>query len=632
MRQKLWLAALFCLVFLLGGCAGTEGTGREKTVVEVIGPGLAEEVKPALIRLEDIGPGGYYKNKEDLAKLRVIAEYLHQEGVPFHVSVIPRFVDPSSGYDVNIADQTEYAGEFVATIKYMQQMGAVLGIHGYTHQSGDTVSAVGYEFYDAVKNPVPPDTLEYSRDRVEKALNLFEKAGLTPSYWETPHYTASKTQYPAFEEQMGLIYENNYRNVYSIKTSILDYQGQGYRGYETVPTPLGYVNGENSTVKIVEETAHLKDDIISFFYHPYIEFDYISKTTDSNGKPVYVYNPESPLQKIVSALKNKGYTFVPIYALVNFVPAQRADMVQYGENIAVISGHFEKEDREALLVLDRKSGSWNIYGYTPRWYAPRKVNAFTIRGGDAGNWRPGINDRIMAGDINGDGLDDLIVYQQGKGSIMLVQNSEGGFGIRGTVSTGATLSSPVYLLVGDFNGDGLDDVALHDPEGGRLGVAINGKAGFGQMKWSSFGPAGKKGLQALAGDYNGDGKTDVALLDYRRGEISVWLADSAGNLYDTGVSWMYMRWLRGSWIPFSADINGDGKSDLLFYNSSGRWKMATSDGIRFVYRGDFGPWGGTRTGMVLPADLNGDGKSDLVVIDGKETTGFHIDTAISVMQ
>ncbi|MGZ4135713.1 MAG: DUF2334 domain-containing protein, partial [Tumebacillaceae bacterium] len=51
-------------------------------------------MKKALIRFEDIGPGGYYESPDNIIKLRAIAEYMRSEGVPFHVAMIPRFVNP----------------------------------------------------------------------------------------------------------------------------------------------------------------------------------------------------------------------------------------------------------------------------------------------------------------------------------------------------------------------------------------------------------------------------------------------------------------------------------------------------------------------------------------------------------
>ncbi|MGV2805802.1 DUF2334 domain-containing protein, partial [Clostridium perfringens] len=48
----------------------------------------------ALIRLEDIGPGGWYETEEQQAKLLVIAQFLHHQQIPFHLAVIPRYVDP----------------------------------------------------------------------------------------------------------------------------------------------------------------------------------------------------------------------------------------------------------------------------------------------------------------------------------------------------------------------------------------------------------------------------------------------------------------------------------------------------------------------------------------------------------
>lgn len=92
----------------------------------------------ALIRLEDIGPGGWYETEEQQAKLLVIAQFLHQLQIPFHLAVIPRYVDPAHHIDRSIDDlHDEVSLRFVRLLRTMVDLGASIGIHGYTHQYGD---------------------------------------------------------------------------------------------------------------------------------------------------------------------------------------------------------------------------------------------------------------------------------------------------------------------------------------------------------------------------------------------------------------------------------------------------------------------------------------------------------------
>lgn len=586
-------------------------------------------IKPALLRLEDVGPGGPYQAEENLQKLCVIADYLHQEGVPFHIALIPRFVVPQKGYDVSITDDNPYAGKFLDTIKYMQSKGGLVGVHGYTHQSGNTVSGNGFEFFDQSKNPVVPDTYEYARERAEKAFSLFEKAGIAPAFWETPHYTASVKQYPAFEEEVGLVYENFHRGEITYNLKTFDHSGPGYRGFVTVPTPLGYINPDVDVERLIKRIDNVKDDLDSFFYHPFREFSYIHKGRNDRGEVYYTYDPSSPLHVLVKAFKEKGNTFVSILSLAGFVPAQRLAGLTLGEGDEVLTGRFGPGARNMILVWNRGSDQWRMYQYTAGWYSPRKGKAFE----DMGVWlkvRVPEPDAVpLAVDLNGDKRDDLLVYSPGQGTFHLYENR----GDRLEPGDGAGLALPelksMRLMAGDFNGDGLTDLAVHDRENYMIGLAYSTGKGFKQVAWQDIDLLKEGGQRLLAGDFDGDGKSDIAVLDEHSLECRVLLTGQGGDFTVSGKPWL-SKWVTGNgWIPFAADVNGDGKCDLVVYNRMGYWQVAVSDGKEFVRWGDFGPWGAGEKIVPLVADLNGDGRSDLAIIDGARGKGYNLDVAIS---
>ncbi|MFZ5647467.1 MAG: DUF2334 domain-containing protein [Bacillota bacterium] len=625
------LAVVF-VVIILGGCKGVGASAGDNTLVEVNGPGSYRAVKPALLRLEDVCPGGLFQGRENLEKMRVIADYLHDEGIPFHVSLIPRMVVPSKGYDVKITDDTPYAREFVETIKYMESRGGIVGVHGYTHQTGGQISGHGFEFYDRQKNPEAPDTLEYARSRIKSAMDLFMEAGITPSYWETPHYTASLDQYPAFEEQAGLIYENLYRGVNSIKPRTFDYDGSGYRGFVTVPTPLGYINPDVSADRMIKSLDRLKGDLASFFYHPFKEFAYIKKELDADGNFRYVYDQNSPLHVLIKSFKEKGYTFVSINSLAKFVPAQRLETLKYMEGDAVLTGHFIEGGGEEILVWNKESNQWRVYRYTAAWHTPRKQKAFEDRGVVIDGWKLDKDSLPLVGDFNGNQKDDLMVFRPDYRAFILAENKEGRLVPREEVSLSVPDLESVDPMAGDFNGDGLDDLAVYDREGARIGIAINTPNGFGQLVWQYFDLLKRENIKLLPGDFNGDSVNDIVVIDYDSGWLNVLLSGKGGKLKLATDVWMRMWGAMDAWVPISADINGDGKSDLLFNNKKGQWELAISDGTRFVYSGSFGPWGGNRKGLPLADDLNGDCRADLIIVDGSRDKGYKLDTALSVLQ
>ncbi|WP_240139865.1 trypsin-like serine protease [Streptomyces sp. MUM 178J] len=217
-------------------------------------------------------------------------------------------------------------------------------------------------------------------------------------------------------------------------------------------------------------------------------------------------------------------------------------------------------------------------------------------------------------------------------------------------------------LAGDFSGDGKADFGVLSDLGktpqGRNHSALTGftsdgdgfkaprtlwDSGTGSWYWGASKP--------VAGDFNGDGKDDVAVL-YRYGRhedgryhsgLWTFLSNGAGfekplKVWDSGSgSW---SWERSK--PVAGDFNGDGKADLgVLYdygklgdgrNHSGLWTFA-SNGAGFekplkVWDSGSGSWSWERSKPVA-GDFNGDGKADLGVLydygklgDGRNHSGL----------
>lgn len=621
---------MLIIAFTLGGCGNTYVLGVSETS-QSVDSGPRKAIKPALLRLEDVGPGGPYFVDENLHKLYAIAEYLHQEGIPFHVSLIPRIVVPKKGYDAGMADDTAYSRRFVQTLKDIQNLGGVVGIHGYTHQTGSDPSGWGFEFYDPLENPRAPNTYEFARERIDKSVDLFKKANIIPAYWETPHYTASLKQHPAFEEQAGLIYENKHRGEMAGNYKVIDFPGQGYRGFVTVPAPLGSVERDSDVERIIKKLDHMGNDLASFFYHPFREFKYLYKDYNAKGEVYYVYDQNSPLHVLIRAFKEKGYTFVSVNTLVRFVPAHRLAGLPFGEGDAVVTGRFE-DRRESVLVWNRGINQWRMYEYTADWHTPRRIWAFADRGIWLKDWVLENDVVPLVGDFNGDKKDDLMVFSPGPGTFQLAENMGGKF-IPMRVSLPLSGVKPDTALAGDFNGDGLCDLAVYERQNERIGISLRTKSGgFRQVRWQGSEMVKADIQRMLVGDFNGDRRDDIVFYDSSGGKWMVMLAGSGGTKLIPSGSWADGRAMMDSGIPFAADFNGDGKCDLVVYGRTGRWLVTASDGKSFnSQQGDYGPWGASQKGVPLVADFNGDGSSDLAIIDGVKGKDYNLDIALSVI-
>lgn len=261
--------------------------------------------KIALIRFEDVTAGEEYLDSENLEKFRIVADYMFSVGAPFHIAWIPRFVDPPNGIDNDISkDYSMSNANFLFTIEYLLNRNGVIGLHGYTHQYGKEVSAEGTEFNKERNNDE-----KNVRKRVEAAINTAKKLEFPVKFFESPHYAATSFQQSIFEQYFDIIYED-YVGMWGEKII------KSPRNHRTlyVPTPLGYVEGKDGTKKILKRINNLDEDTLaSLFYHPYIDFDYVTlQNNANNGYSMSNYSKNSPLHRIVQALYDKGCSFEKI--------------------------------------------------------------------------------------------------------------------------------------------------------------------------------------------------------------------------------------------------------------------------------------------------------------------------------
>jgi hypothetical protein len=234
------------------------------------------------------------------------------------------------------------------------------------------------------------------------------------------------------------------------------------------------------------------------------------------------------------------------------------------------------------------------------------------------------------GDFNGDGKLDLAIANSsggGPGNLsILLGNGDGTFTAAPSPSTGAW---PVSVVVGDFNGDGIPDLAVANgwPTTGNTVTILlgDGKGGFTEAS----SPAAGEGPVSLAvGDFNGDGKLDLAVADWgsdfygstSNGTVTILLGNGDGTFTAAPSSPTV------GLVPVSVvtgDFNGDGKLDLAVYNwIGGTVTILLGNGDGTFTAAPKSPVIGAQPGLVVGdfnemavGDFNGDGKLDLAVVN-----------------
>lgn len=170
----------------------------------------------------------------------------------------------------------------------------------------------------------------------------------------------------------------------------------------------------------------------------------------------------------------------------------------------------------------------------------------------------------------------------------------------------------VSNIIGDFDGNGLMDMAGHSSNG-RWHISLSTGVEF----WNSFWQAPlNTAFNVYTGDFNGDGKADMA--GYRNGRWQVGL--STGQDF-TNADWSgSFTGPRTYLASYVLDINSDGLSDLLSYAGSGNWHQFISNGSGFTQQA-YNDGCTSCNGTVLIGDFNADGKSD--VINARMLTGIN---------
>lgn len=212
---------------------------------------------------------------------------------------------------------------------------------------------------------------------------------------------------------------------------------------------------------------------------------------------------------------------------------------------------------------------------------------------------------------------------------------------------GQTEEQFVPPLVGDVNSDGIDDIVFVGQGWDGPGLNIRSKVSNGDGTWNEYcqvigGGAGMHGGETLPGDINGDGNMDVifAFDNYWNDTgLTIRAKESDGASY-----WNSHEQVFGegagvhSGSTFSTDVNGDHFLDVVFafqnyWQDTGlniRTKFSRGDGTWESVSQELGDGDGVHTGSVLTGDVNGDGRSDLIfAFQHWDGSGLHIRTKMS---
>ena len=354
---------------------------------------------------------------------------------------------------------------------------------------------------------------------------------------------------------------------------------------------------------------------------------------DGTLQPPTVYAPgNTPFGVATADFNGDGHPDVAIAldTSVNTLPGAASILINNGDgtlkasvvtlaNIAfagspLVGGDFNhdgKFDFAALLAVD---GSAGVYlGNGDGTFQPP-----LLTGGLA------FPTSMASADFNGDGNIDLAVGEEEIDKVVvLLGNADG------------TLQPPVFYRLagpslqeatGDFNGDGKPDIAALVVSGKVQEVSLLINTGNGTFVAGSNTPVGENAAAIVAGDFNGDGKLDLAVANVRASNIEVFLGNGDGT-FQAGVDYPIPTGLPINPTLEAADMNHDGKLDLVVHCIAPNGILLPIDSVDILLGNGDGTFQAPVYNLYIGAnfaisDFNGDDNLDVAGAGGDLLVGL----------
>lgn len=224
---------------------------------------------------------------------------------------------------------------------------------------------------------------------------------------------------------------------------------------------------------------------------------------------------------------------------------------------------------------------------------------------------------LAVGDLDNDGVDDIALSNAYDDFVLVFHgDGDGSFGVPESLFAGYESNG---IAIAPMNGDALPDLMVTSGVSNDVAVLLADPTGDGTLLAKRDIDVGRGPQGVTYGDWNEDGIVDLATGDARSNQVTILLGGGADSTWD-GTFLSDSAFAVGNY-PMSiasGDFNGDGITDLVTSNRySGDISVLIGNGTAGAGDGTFSTAvsyaAGNQNRHVVPADLNGDGALDLLV-------------------
>ncbi|BCM89261.1 hypothetical protein IAD21_01106 [Abditibacteriota bacterium] len=218
-----------------------------------------------------------------------------------------------------------------------------------------------------------------------------------------------------------------------------------------------------------------------------------------------------------------------------------------------------KRNTPNVALRDSSTGTW----YFKYYYGAKDLAAsnytFTF------NWNAGSNYQSFVGDFNNDGLSDIGLRDTTTGTWYFAKRNAGANTFSNS-NNASWVSGPHYQpFVGDFNGDGITDIGMRDPNNGVWYIRQASSA-FNYTTQYTFNWTTGADFQPVVADFNHDGKLDLGMRDSTTGKF---YTATQGTPYAFTVQTPTFNWATGTnYQAFAGDFDRDGYGDVGIRDSN----------------------------------------------------------------